>query len=138
MTAAVIEDGLYSYLSGQATISSVVEDRIYPSLLPQKPILPAIVYYNIGTNQVEKQNARSTLEVSRFQIDCYAREAREAKLLDKVVKNVLLLDSYQGVSFGLFAIRAVYGLQLGIDDFDDVPDDFRVTSEYEIWHSVVV
>lgn len=138
MTDTIIEDGLFAYLSAQSNITSIVGDRIYASVLPQQPTLPAVAFYNVGTNDLGKQNGRPVLEMTRFQIDSYAREKRVAKLLDKAIRNALILDSYQGVMFGLFGIRVVYALEYGIDDYDDVPDDLRVTSEYEVWHTVIV
>lgn len=133
MTVDLIEDGLYAHLSAQSNIASIVGDRIYPSLLPQEPVLPAIVFHNVGSNPVSRQDGKPTLERSRFQIDCYAESNRDARVLAKTVRDAL--ESYVGM-MGAFAVRAVFVLEYGIDDFDDVPNDFRISSEYEIWHSL--
>lgn len=128
-----IEDALYSYLAAQSTIIAIVDDRIYPTVLPQDPTKPAVVFYNVGTSPLWLQNAKPVLDVTRIQIDCYADTSRDAKLLAKAVRDVL--ESYVGL-MGTLSVQAVLVLDYGMDDFDDVPNDFRVISEYEIWHKV--
>lgn len=131
--SALIEDGLFAYLSGQSNINTVVGNRIYPSVLPQEPVLPAIVYSNIGGVPIALQNAKPVLERTRFQIDCYALSAREAKNLANEVRQSL--ESYVG-AMGLLNVQAVFVIEHGMSDFDDVPNDFRIISEYEIWHTL--
>lgn len=138
MTDVFIEDGLYAHLTAQSSITDVTGDRIYPGVLPQDPTLPAVVFYNVGSVPIATQDQKPVAMRTRFQIDCYARSNRDAKLLDKRIHDVLVQDSYHGVTFGSFAIRRVELLEGGMNDFDDVPNDFRITSEYEIWHTVVV
>lgn len=130
---APFEDGLYAYLSSQSNITSITGSRIYPSILPQKPDLPAIVFESIGSNPVSRQDGKPTLEISRYQIDCYARTSRDAKILAQAVRDSL--ESYVGM-MGTHKVQAVFVLDFGVGDFDDVPNDFRNISEYEIWHTI--
>lgn len=135
MTDVLIEDGLYAHLSAQSTITNIVADRIYPTILPQTPDLPAIVFHNLGSSPVSRQDGVPTLAKTTFQIDCFSNDNREAKLLAKAVREAL--ESYVGM-MGAFSVQAVFVLNSGMDDFDDVPNDFRIMSEYEIWHKVIV
>jgi hypothetical protein len=128
---ALIEDGIYAYLSTQANIISLVGDRIYPTLLPQIPTLPAIVFFNMGSDPIRKINGAPDLVSTEFQFHCFATELREAKLISKALRDSL--ESYVGL-MGDSTVRAVLCSSEGMDDYDDVPNDFRVISEYEIWH----
>ena len=137
MTDYFIEDGIYSYLTSQSTITDIVGTRIYPGLLPQDPTLPVVVFFNIGSEPVAMQDQKPIAMITHIQVDCFALTIRAAKILDKKIKEALLLDSYQGVMFGSSPIRRVELIEGGVDDFDDIPNNFRVTSDYQIWHIVV-
>ena len=91
----LFEDGLYTFLSTQTNITNIAGSRIYPSVLPQKPVLPAVVFSCIGSSPIARQDAKPVLEVARFQLDCYATKQRDAKLLAKAVRDSL--ESYVGM-----------------------------------------
>lgn len=129
----LIEDGLYTHLTAQSTITDIVEDRIYPTVMPQQTALPAIVFYNVGTTPISRQDGRPTLVRSRIQIDCYADRVRDAKLLSEAVRDAL--ESYVGM-MGASSVQAVFLLEHGSDDFDDIPSSFRISSDYEVWHTL--
>ncbi len=137
MSDELIESGLRTYLLTITAITNIVADRVYPIILPQEPTLPAISIHNVGTVPIYLQGQRPVAATTRMQIDCYASDAITAKLLSKAVGEALILNSYQGVLFGSYAIRVVFEIEGGIDDFDDIPDDFRVSSEYRIWHALL-
>ena len=67
-------------------------------------------------------------------MDCYAVTIRQAKELANVIRDAL--ESYVGL-MGVHQVQAVFVLEHGIDDYDDVPNDFRITSEFELWHNIV-
>lgn len=127
-----IEDGLYSYLKAQSTINSIVGDRIYPSILPQDPVLPAITFHVVSSEPVSRQDGKPVLEKARIQIDAYASQVRNAKLLAKAIRDSL--EAYVGL-MGTISVQAVFVLDYGMTDFEDVPSEFRVISEYEIWYA---
>ena len=130
---AIFEDNLYSYLSAQSNITSIVGDRIYPSRFPQDPVLPAVVFSNIGSSPLARQDARPILDIVRLQVDCFAENIRDAKLTANAIRDSL--ESFVG-TMGTQQVRAVFVVVHGVEDFDDVPNDFRVMSEYEIWHTL--
>lgn len=131
---SILEEGIYTYLSAQSSIVAICGSRIYPALLPQDPELPAAVFYNIGTYPVAVQSGKPTLARTRLQVDCYAVTIRQAKELANVIRDAL--ESYVGL-MGVHQVQAVFVLEHGIDDYDDVPNDFRITSEFELWHNIV-
>jgi len=129
----MIEEGLYSYLTSQSTITDIVGDRVYPTKLPQTPELPCVVFTTLGSYPIARQDGKAVLDRTQFQIDCYANTSLDAKLLSKAIRDVL--ERYVG-PMGTHTVRDTQLLETGVDDFDDVPNDFRVTSGFEIWHTL--
>ena len=129
-----IEDGLYAHLSADSNIVAVVSDRIYPAKLPQDPTLPALSYKRISGVTLERQNGPACVDIVRIQIDCWAKVYEDAKNLAKLVRA--RLEAYQGL-MGSIQVQACRVLEDSMDDWDDVPDDYRVTSEFEIWYATV-
>lgn len=129
----MIEEGLYAHLSTNNDISAVVGDRIYLSRLPQEPTLPAVVYSNISGIPYMTMNAKGSLDRSRFQVDCWGSNALEAKSLAQKVRSAL--EGFRG-QMGNEVVHAVIPIEVGMDDFDDVVDAFRIIAEYNIWHQV--
>lgn len=130
---SLFEDGLYTFLSAQSNITAIVADRIYPVTLPQDPVLPAIVFTNMGTYPVAMLSSRPVLDRSKVQFDCYAPALRDAKLIADAIRASL--EGYVG-AMGAITARAAFCETHSVDDFDDVPGDFRVMSEFEIWHTI--
>lgn len=129
----MIEDALYSYLLSVTGIVTTIQDRLYPDKLPQKPTLPALVYNNIGGTPVAQHSGAASLEHTRIQIDAYARTSRDARILIDKVRQAL--ESYRG-TMGSHRVDAIFVIDHAVGDFDDIPDDFRRMSEFEIWHSL--
>ncbi len=129
----MIEDALYSLFRANAALIAITGDRIYPDKLPQKPVLPAIVFTNVGGSPVVQHSGVASLESTRFQIDAFARTSRDARLLIDAVRQAV--ESYRG-SVGGHRIDTIHVLDHAVGDFDDVPDDFRRMTEIQIWHSL--
>ena len=130
---ALIEDGIFAYLSSQSNITTIAGSRIYGQVLPQDATLPAVVFNNIASVPLDMLNGKPVMDRTRIQVDCYARNSHDAKLLAKAIRDSL--ESYVG-PLGSLTARCIRCIEYGVDDFDDVPNDFRVTSEFEIWHTV--
>lgn len=87
------EEGLFDYLSNHAGLSALVGSRIYPSVLPQDPTLPAVTYFRVSTPR-ERAFKRSLLPQGMFQLDCWATTYPDAKDVAEQVR--LALDMYRG------------------------------------------
>jgi len=68
----MIEAELYSYITAQASITSLVGTRIYPDTAPQKCDSPFIVYSKIDTTREMHLRGATGVCVARFQLDVYA------------------------------------------------------------------
>lgn len=129
----MIEDALYSIITANADVTAIIGDRIYPDKLPQKPTLPTLVYYNVGGTPQGQHSGAATLEFTRFQIDAYAKTSRSAKLLLDAVRQAV--ESYRGLVGGV-RIDTISIIEHAVGDYDDVPDDYRRTTEIGVWHTL--
>ena len=119
------EEGLFYYLDNYAGLSTEVDNRIYPNLLPQQPpaVLPAVVYHRISTPRLVALE-RSLLPQGRFQFDCWAETFQEAKDVAAQVKAAL--DVYSG-AMGDYTVE--------VSLIDDERDDYE--PETKRWRSMV-
>jgi hypothetical protein len=92
-------DGLYAHLSSVLSVG----DRVYPLMLPQGAVLPAVVYQLVGGEgplhshgdaQGGEGPSRPTFQRSRVQLGCWADSAREAEVLGLEVESAV--DGFTG------------------------------------------
>lgn len=70
----MINEALYSLLSGDAGVAALVEDRIYPVERDQAAALPAIVLRRITGVRDHAYDGQTGLVDSRFDVDVYASD----------------------------------------------------------------
>jgi hypothetical protein len=85
----VIEDVLYTRLSGYGGLTALVSTRIYPLLLPQDCPLPAIAYFKVSSVPAHAMGSDGDILTDRFQISCYAGSYKAVKALVVQVKACL-------------------------------------------------
>lgn len=90
----MIEQGLYTLISTDPTISGMIATRVYPILLPEKPVLPAMTYGVVG-GAGDPTFETSGLIKLRMQFDCWGTNYSDAAQLRKAL--VKLLNGYGGV-----------------------------------------
>jgi hypothetical protein len=110
-----IEEAIYSYLSNETGITSLVGSRIYPVKLPQNTDYPAITYFRVsGPEHHEKDMA-----YPRFQFSCWAAEYGTAKGLAAEVKAAF--QRFKG-TMGTPGVAVIQGVFL--NDLDVYDNDF--------------
>ena len=88
------EDGLYQFLSSDATVNAMVAGRIYGVMLPALDYkLPAIVHLMVASEAIESLDGDSPTETRRFQFDCYGRTRKESRVLSHAVRSLLVPKS---------------------------------------------
>lgn len=125
--SAVLEQGLYSKLSGGATLAGA---RVYPRL-PQGVTYPAIRYQRITTVRNQALSGPVGVTEAAVQVDCMAESYSEAKALADEVR--VLLHGYRGAWSTLVA-RNVH-LQTENDFYEQDGDRIThwVSQRYQIW-----
>lgn len=81
----MIEEDLFTHL--KASVASVSE-RIYPLIMPQNCVKPALVYTVVSDLDEQSLNG-CTLQDIRFQIDIYGNSYAEVKGILTEVKSAL-------------------------------------------------
>lgn len=135
----MVEDAIYSKLSGDADITAYTSTRIYPwTDVPQNPTYPYIAYLRVGSNPIESLVGSSGLCYARIQIDVFHKGTttayRTAKLIAEEVRKCL-----QGFR-GTVASIEIGGIRCLRDaDDDPLPPEHgqergivRVMSEFSV------
>lgn len=96
---------LYEYLSLHKGITGKVQDRIYPIMLPQNAILPAIVYAPVLANYDSALQGDTGYVRQTVQFVCHDTTFRKARQLSRMVKTAL--QDFHGNMCGV-EIQAVF------------------------------
>lgn len=89
-----IGSALRTHLLGDTAISALVVARVYPLRLPQKPLMPAIVYMKVTGRRFTHLRGPASLARPRYQLDCWASTHDGAVELGTLVRQ--RLDGYNG------------------------------------------
>lgn len=96
----MIDTAIYEILTDDATVSGLIDDKVYPALAPQATELPYITYQQIsGIPYRSINNGVSNYAKSRFQVDCWASTPIAAKTLATAAKAAL--HTFYGLKGGI-------------------------------------
>lgn len=130
----MIEEALYSRLTGFSGLANLIGARVYEHLQPQNPVYPAVVYTRVSAARVTAMGADPGLVHSRFQIDAWSLGAKEARDVAEQVRQAL--ERWRGTS-GSTVIQDSF-----IDNVQDSPAElvssvpvYRTITEVMIHHS---
>ncbi len=129
-----LREALYTYLSGYAGLNALVGDRIYPIVLPQKAVMPAVTYQKISEPQVHVSGADSGPYCPRYQFSCWGTTYDEA--CDVAVQVRTALRDYTGVMGGAGGVTVQRSfLEDANDLFNEQTERCGVALDFIIWHS---
>ena len=131
---AVIEEALVAILQADATVSGLVNDRIYPLVAPVGAELPAITYQRISGVRMETLQGPTGLAAPRFQFSCLANTYSQAKSLANAVRQAL--DGYSGTVNGVVIDSILCkNEQDGFNAADDENEEsYLVYVDMTVWH----
>jgi hypothetical protein len=111
----MIEQAIFARLTGFPEVSSIVGDRIFPVFLPEKSILPAIVFRRVSTTGADLSHSGTSGKLtSEFEVESYAREVSVAKSLAMAVRKAF--SGFSGTVAGVKVHRAAVDNEF--DDYD--------------------
>lgn len=126
-------------LLDDAAVAALVGARIYRSVLPQKPVVPAVSYFEVSGQGDHHNAGPSGLAAPRVQISCWGETADDAAALGLKVKAAL--DGYRGeVTFGpnsppdAVTFRGVF-FDSSRDLYDDVAKLHYRSIDFIVWHA---
>lgn len=85
----MIEETIYSLITGDAAFAAVAADRLFPVILPKIPTLPAVTYQRITTRRSYATAGPIDLNRIRIQFDCWAATYPQAKDLQHILLTIL-------------------------------------------------
>ena len=130
----VIEEALYAFLAATAGVTALVSTRIYPQVIPQDAVLPAIAYQRISGPRVHSQSGASGLAYPRFQFTCQAATYSAARQVANAVRAAL--DGYRGTMGGAGGVSVGAAFVANeIDGYSEESGEHTVRLDVVIYHA---
>lgn len=87
----MIEEALYSKLTGTATLTAIVGSRIYSGIIPQGTAMPCLVFNPISTQKAHGMEitGKQGLYMATFQFDIVTTTAKQAAQIQEVLVDTL-------------------------------------------------
>lgn len=132
---AVIEEGLYSYLSTFAGLVSLVSTRVYPDFVPQDATMPCLAYKRISTPRElshDTSGIGADLAHPRFQFNAWATTKSSAKAINEQVRAAL------NGKRGTIATGVSINSSLVVDEryrYEPETQLHTYESDFIIWHN---
>jgi hypothetical protein len=132
---AVLEEGLYTYLTTYAGLVSLISTRVYIQAMPQGVTLPCMTFQRVSTPRSHTHDtggAGNDLASPRFQFDAWATTQKSAKAIADQIRAAL------NGKKGTIATGVSINAALVNDEVPSYESDtklFRVRSDYVIWHN---
>lgn len=114
-----MEQEIYTVLTGNATIETLVNTRIYPVVMPQGVSFPAITYHETANSPVNTLGGKTGLENPNIAISCWATAYDAANAVAKAVNSAM---------DGCRTFRA-----LMINQIDVYDPELNVYAKSQIW-----
>jgi hypothetical protein len=134
---ALLEEVLFTKLSGTTAITDIVGKRIYPQLAPDKVAKPYIVYQRISGPREQIMGGKSGVAYPRIQITCWASTYTAVKALAEVVR--LALEAAINTTWGTVSILAcVFEGDTDIEELSEQTEAARaygVALDFTVWHT---
>lgn len=127
-----IEAAIFSLLTTDSSVSSLVGTRLYPLLAPQDAATPFIVYQRVSASRWTSLEGPSGMAQPRIQIDAYTSTYAAAKTLATAIREKL--SGYRGTVAG----TRIGGITL-ITDQDLIENEkdpklYRVSMDFMVTH----
>ena len=116
-------------LVNDAGVAALAADRVYTEVLPQSPVVPAVVFTEVASDEDVALDGPTGTRSRRLQIDAWATTRAEATSLGLAVRQVL--SGHVGAAAGL----DVQGAFLLAErwDFDSETALYRTSQDYDVW-----
>lgn len=119
----MIEEKLYTLLSGATVITALTKTRIYPVKAPQNAKYPHLIYTRISGGQVNGLDGYLNLEQPRIQVDIYSIGYSQVKTLAENVHTTMN---------GATTFKSI--LISDNDFFEEEIDTYRVIMDYSCFN----
>ena len=107
----MFEEALYRHLINFTGVKAIVVARVYPLMLPQKCLLPAVTYQKISGERLHSLQGDTGYTTPVFQITSRAESYAQCKTLAEQIR--LSLQNFTGIMGGTDGIDIGAVLLLG-------------------------
>lgn len=127
----MIQAAIYQHLITDAGVTSLVEQRVYPIVLPERCAQPSIAYQRTSVERGKTYCGTDALLNSAVQLDCYAKDYLTANQLASAVATSLI--DFSGDMHGTPVNTISLETELDLSDIE--PGLFRISMTFSIWHN---
>lgn len=127
----MIEDALFTRMSGFAGLSALIATRVYPVLLPQNPTYPAATYAFISGVPASAMGADVGFTRKRARVTVWSKTYLEMTGVADQVR--LCLERWRGTVNGV-VIQDTYVENASLDLYDDVSRVYYRPLDFMIVH----
>ncbi len=127
-----IDEAIYQYLAAHDGLAALVDDRIYPEMLPEGATFPAMTFTQISLTPRYTHDGDANLDTARFQFDCYG-ESRA--IVGQIAQQLRAALSGVRTSQGSVRIGSAF-LVNDLPGFDDGLNRWRRIVDYMVTYSV--
>jgi hypothetical protein len=123
---------LRAYLIADTAVLALVSTRVWPTILPQSPVLPAVTYQVISAFRRPTLTTTDNLPEKRVQIDAWGKTFEQAHAVAEAVRKAI--DGFQG-TMGSSPGVEVSGIHAESERVGYEPDSklHRESRDYMIW-----
>ena len=126
-----LEESIYSYLSNYAGLTALVDKKIFPLIVPENVILPAVIYQQISsiiTESIYRDDGTAWVNV---QFKILGTSYSNSKAIAKQVKTAFF--NFSGVmGSGGVNVGAVRRISDDLDFYDD-EKEYSIIQEYSFF-----
>jgi hypothetical protein len=118
-------------LTSDAGVAALVADRVFTEVLPQAPLVPAVVFTEVAGDEDVALEGPTGASSRRVQVDSWAKTRADATTLGLAVKRAL--SRHVGAAAGL-DVQALFFLTERWD-YDSDSALYRTSQDFECWIS---
>jgi hypothetical protein len=126
-----IEEAVYTALTASGTLTALVSTRIYPFMLPQEIVLPAIVFFRVSGLRTPVMGVDLGLMESRIQVIIWADSLLATRTISDAVRGVM--ERWRA-THGSVVIKDSL-LDSESDGYNDDIEGYECIHEYRIFHT---
>jgi hypothetical protein len=124
--------GLTAFLGSQPAVNELVDGRIHPIRLPDKPTLPAIVYLVVNNGTRFTHDGALPLRHPLIQLDVWSHRVEEAERLSDAVTQAL--NGYRG-PMGDVDYTAGWFMENSTDLYEQDTNLHRISMDFRGWYA---
>ncbi len=126
MSAAAV---IYARLSATTAVTALVSTRIYPDVLPDSPVYPAITYHQISGSSERGAIVDPVMLMSMMQITCWAKSRNQARAIADQVRKAM--DRLRLVTLGNTVLNDCF-FENDVDLYDPPTKTYYVALDFRM------